>query len=159
MYTITYKGMDGAMFEDGKTNPTTYTVETAAFTLNNPIRTGYVFTGWTGSNGTMPQTTVTIIPNKNKPEKLSYTANWTSAEKYTSTLKMEGGANFIVGMATEDAIARIGGGVPNLALPTSNPSIWMESRLTRSSIGCGTARSSSRLKRRSSTRSLSANMR
>ena len=83
------------------------------FTLNNPIRTGYVFTGWTGSNGTTPQTTVTIIPNKNKLETLSYTANWTSAEKYTPTLKMEGGASLVVGMATEDAIARIGEGVPN----------------------------------------------
>ncbi len=89
------------------------TVETTAFMLKNLIRTGYVFTGWTGSNGTTPQTTVTIIPNKNKLEKLSYTANWMSAEKYTPTLKMEGGANFIVGMATEDAIARIGEGMPN----------------------------------------------
>ena len=83
------------------------------FTLNNPIRTGYVFTGWTGSNGTTPQTTVTIIPNKNKLETLSYTANWTSAEKYTPTLKMEGGASLVVGMATEDVIVRIGEGVPN----------------------------------------------
>ena len=41
MYTITYEGMDSAMFEDGKTNPTTYTVETETFTLNNPTRKGY----------------------------------------------------------------------------------------------------------------------
>ncbi|WP_417401118.1 InlB B-repeat-containing protein [Hominenteromicrobium sp.] len=110
-YAIAYE-LGGAL-KAGETNPETYTVETTAFMLKNLIRTGYVFTGWTGSNGTTPQTTVTIIPNKNKLEKLSYTANWMSAEKYTPTLKMEGGANFIVGMATEDAIARIGEGMPN----------------------------------------------
>ena len=56
-------------------NPTTYKWETASFTLNNPFRPGYVFAGWTGSNGNSPQTTVTI--SKHSSGDRSYTANWT----------------------------------------------------------------------------------
>ncbi len=45
-YDITYQLNHGSM-PSGKTNPSTYTVETTTFTLNNPERTGYTFTGWT----------------------------------------------------------------------------------------------------------------
>ncbi len=72
-YTITYD-LTGGTLETGKTNPTTYTVETENFTLNNPTKVGYTFAGWTGSNGEEPEITVTIeqgsIGNK------TYTANW-----------------------------------------------------------------------------------
>jgi uncharacterized repeat protein (TIGR02543 family) len=40
-YTITYE-LDGGYAE----NPTTYNVETATFTLNNPEKTNYIFMGW-----------------------------------------------------------------------------------------------------------------
>lgn len=83
-YTINYDLNKG----DGTTTPTqtnpkkTYTVEDADFTLVNPTRSGYTFAGWTGDNGTTPQTTVTIkkgtIGNK------SYKAKWT-ANNYTVT--------------------------------------------------------------------------
>ncbi|MBQ6165689.1 MAG: InlB B-repeat-containing protein, partial [Clostridia bacterium] len=43
-------------------NPSTYTVETSPVRLNNPTKTGYTFTGWTGSNGAAPSTDVTV-PN------------------------------------------------------------------------------------------------
>lgn len=70
-YAITYTLNGGTV---ASANPTSYTIETAAFTLNNPTRTGYTFTGWTGTNGTTPQTAVSVaqgsIGNK------SYTANW-----------------------------------------------------------------------------------
>jgi uncharacterized protein (TIGR02145 family)/uncharacterized repeat protein (TIGR02543 family) len=56
-------------------NPTSYTIESAAITLNNPTRTGYTFAGWTGSNGTTAQATVTI-PAGSTGNK-SYTATWT----------------------------------------------------------------------------------
>ena len=75
MYTITYEGMDSAMFEDGKTNPTTYTVETETFTLNNPTRKGYKFAGWTGTNLANPAEAVTIA--KGTTGDITLTANWT----------------------------------------------------------------------------------
>ncbi len=56
------------------TNPATYTWETAAFTLAEPTREGYTFTGWTGSNGSTPQTAVTVANHSHAP--LNYTANW-----------------------------------------------------------------------------------
>lgn len=70
-YTITYYGVDGATFATA--NPTTYTIEDA-ITLNNPTMTGYTFTGWTGSNGDTPQTSVSIATGSHEDK--TYTANW-----------------------------------------------------------------------------------
>ena len=72
VYSIAYD-LDGGTVATA--NPTTYNVETATFTLTNPTRTGYTFTGWTGSNGSTPQTTMTIA--KGSTENKTYTANWT----------------------------------------------------------------------------------
>lgn len=52
----------------------TYTIETATFTLGTPTRTGYTFNGWTGSNGTTAQKTVSI--SKGSTGDKSYTAQW-----------------------------------------------------------------------------------
>ena len=71
-YTITYNLNEGSVATD---NPTSYTWETATITLNNPTKTGYVFNGWTGSNGDTPQTTVTVANHSHGNK--SYTANWT----------------------------------------------------------------------------------
>ena len=72
VYTISYD-LDGG----SASNPTSYTWETATFTLNNPTRLGYWFDGWTGSNGDTPQTSVTI--NTHDHINKSYTAHWTDA--------------------------------------------------------------------------------
>lgn len=71
-YTITYD-LDEGVLPDGY--PATYTWETATFTLNNPTKTGYYFDGWMGSNGSTPETTVTIANHSHGNK--SYTANWT----------------------------------------------------------------------------------
>ncbi|MBQ2594060.1 MAG: InlB B-repeat-containing protein, partial [Candidatus Riflebacteria bacterium] len=80
-YTITYTlGADDVIND----NPTGFNSDTETFTLNEPTRTGYTFTGWTGSNGNTPQKEVTIA--KGTTEKKSYTANW-SINSYNLTLK------------------------------------------------------------------------
>ena len=71
-FTITYDLADGTV---ATANPDSYTYETATFTLKKPIRAGYTFAGWTGSNGNTPQTTVTI-PAGSHGDK-TFTANWT----------------------------------------------------------------------------------
>ena len=68
-YTITYD-LDGG----SATNPANYNIETATFTLNNPTKEHNDFLGWTGSNGSTPQTTVTI--NNGSTGDKTYTANW-----------------------------------------------------------------------------------
>jgi len=87
VYSITYDLNNGT---ESTVNPESYTIETADFTLNNPTRDGYTFTGWTGSNGMTAQTSVAItkgsIGNKN------YTANW-AAIPYTITYNLNGGKN------------------------------------------------------------------
>ena len=52
-------------------NRTSYTIN-SPFWVTNPSKTGYAFTGWTGSNGGTPQTSVYVSGTGNK----SYTANW-----------------------------------------------------------------------------------
>ena len=84
-YTIGYTLNGGSV----SGNPTSYNVETATFTLNNPTRTGYTFKGWTGSNGTTPQTTVQIA--KGSTGNKTYTANWT-AVNYTISYTLNGGS-------------------------------------------------------------------
>ena len=98
-YAIAYE-LGGGALKAGETNPETYTVETETFTLNNPTREGYIFTGWTGSNGTTPELTVEI--EQGTTGELEFTANWTTEEKPTPTLKVESSASLVVGMATED---------------------------------------------------------
>ena len=73
-YTINYDLAGGSA-----TNPTSYTIETAIFTLNNPTKDGYIFLGWTGSNGETPETEVSIA-NGSTGNK-SYTAHWTPSEQ------------------------------------------------------------------------------
>ena len=70
-YKITYNLNDGILPEENKT---IYGLFTADFTLNNPTKDGYEFIGWTGSNGTTPQITVTICTGSSSD--LEFTANF-----------------------------------------------------------------------------------
>ena len=72
-YGITYDLAGGTVETP---NPTYYNGGMSSFTLNNPTREGYTFTGWTGSNGDAPEIVVTIVPYEHSGT-LSYTANWT----------------------------------------------------------------------------------
>lgn len=86
-YSITYKGMDGATVTG---NPSSYTVETAAFTLNNPTKTGYTFSGWVGTDVSTPSLTVTVPTNSMGNRE--YTATWTP-ETYSISYNLDGGTN------------------------------------------------------------------
>ncbi len=83
-YSITYN-LNGGSISGQKNN---YNVE-ETFKLVNPTRTGYTFTGWTGSNGNTASTSVTIpkgtIGNK------SYTANW-KVINYSISYDLNGGS-------------------------------------------------------------------
>ena len=69
-YAINYELNDGTA-----ENPASY-AENAALTLNPPTKADYSFLGWTGSNGVVPQTTVTIA--KGSKGAKSFTAHWMS---------------------------------------------------------------------------------
>ena len=51
-----------------------YTVNAGKINLGIPERSGYCFTGWTGSNGNKPQVNITV--GNGMLGNLSYTANW-----------------------------------------------------------------------------------
>ena len=85
-YSITYTLNGGTV----SGNPTSYTADTATFTLKNPTKNGYDFAGWTGSNGTTPQTSVSIA--KGSTGNKSYTANWSqNVISYTISYNYDGG--------------------------------------------------------------------
>ncbi len=90
-YAISYDLVGGTL-PSGTRNPTTYTVESAAFTLANPTRSGYVFTGWTWAGQPTPQTTVTIAQGSTGNR--SYTANW-NINSVGELDACEAGANYI----------------------------------------------------------------
>ena len=71
-YTLGYELAGGTV---ASANPTSYTIESAAITLNNPTREGYTFTGWTGTGLDAATTTVTIAAGSTGNR--SYTATWT----------------------------------------------------------------------------------
>jgi len=84
-YTITYN-LDGGTAN----NKTSYNIETATFTLSNPTKNGYVFVGWTGSNGTTPQKIVSIA--KGTTGNKSYTAIFEKIIYTITTSKVGSGA-------------------------------------------------------------------
>ena len=84
-YEIQYDLQGGTV---STANPASYNIETATFTLNNPTQPGYTFTGWTGSNGNTPQTTVTIPAGSTGAK--AYIANW-QANTYDVTFDTNGG--------------------------------------------------------------------
>lgn len=81
-YTITYD-LNGGALPSGKTNPASYTAATTAFTLQNPSKSGATFAGWTGSNGSTPQTSISIP--KGSTGNRTYKANWGSGVRNISS--------------------------------------------------------------------------
>ena len=70
-YTITYDLAGGT----AEGNPNTYTIETRAFTLKNPTKSGYTFTGWSGT-GLTGENNLTVTIEKGSIGNRAYTAHW-----------------------------------------------------------------------------------
>ena len=84
-YDITYDLAGGSV---ATANPTEYNIETATFTLTNPTRVGYEFTGWTGTDLMEKTTTVTVATGHWGDR--SYTATWEPIV-YDITYNLDGG--------------------------------------------------------------------
>ncbi len=106
-YDITYRLHDG----DAPivANPSKYTVEDT-FTLNNPTKTGYNFSGWTGTGISGSAITVTV---SHETGDRSYDATWTP-KNYTVTLNSVGGTDDDASVnVTYDSLT-----LPSIAVPT-----------------------------------------
>ena len=83
LYTVTLDASGGDPIR-----PIQYTVESEAFLLPTPVRTGYIFLGWTGEGIIEPQKAMEI-PQGSTGDR-TYTANWQVIE-YTIITLLEGG--------------------------------------------------------------------
>ena len=86
-YAITYDLAGGSV---NPANKDKYTVETATFTLTNPTKTGYTFTGWTGTD--LSDKTMTVTITKGSYGERTYTATWI-ANTYKVNYDSNGGDN------------------------------------------------------------------
>ena len=87
VYEITYELNGGMIESEGDGNPTRYTEESETIILLNPVKNGYEFVGWTGTDLKEP-TQVVVIPIGSTGNR-SYTANW-KAITYTITYDLNG---------------------------------------------------------------------
>ncbi len=82
IYTITYN-YDGGVAN----NPSTYKELDSTITLNNPIKAGYEFLGWTSSDITEPSKNVQIVQGATGDK--VFTANW-QAKQFTLSFNESG---------------------------------------------------------------------
>ena len=94
-YTITYE-LDGGTNDSA--NPASFTSGELPFTLVAPTKTGHHFVGWTGSNGDVPQTDVTISVGTG--EDLSFTANWEANTYTVQFISVAGGVTHTLATTT-----------------------------------------------------------
>ncbi len=85
-YQITYLLAGGTVTG----NPESYTIESSNITLKNPARTGYTFTGWSGTDLSGSNNTDVTIQAGSTGDR-EYTAHWT-VEDYKVTLNGNGGS-------------------------------------------------------------------
>ncbi|MCR5339237.1 MAG: leucine-rich repeat protein, partial [Lachnospiraceae bacterium] len=84
-YKITYKDDDGENLST--TNPTTYTALDGKIKLADPKKSGFLFSGWTGSNGNTPQKELEFDASEGGDR--TYIANW--QELYKIGYDLDGG--------------------------------------------------------------------
>ena len=70
-YTIAYDLAGGT----AEGNPDTYTIETGTFTLKNPTKSGYTFTGWSGT-GLDGENNMTVTIPTGSTGNRTYAAHW-----------------------------------------------------------------------------------
>ena len=75
-YNISYD-LAGGELPAGKSNPDSYNIESADITLNIPVKDGYIFAGWTGTDLDAP--TYKVIITTGSVEDREYTATWVKA--------------------------------------------------------------------------------
>ena len=114
-YTISYDLGGGSVATE---NPTGYTIESAAFTLNNPTKFGCAFAGWTGTDLVSATQTVTIAAGSTGNR--SYTATWNdktytsytvtggSVEGYNSMFDNNTGTKWCIRVNSEDGSSNVG---------------------------------------------------
>ena len=73
-YSISYS-LNGGSLSGQKTS---YDIETANFTLPTPLKSGYTFTGWTGTG--LSSATKSVTVSKGSTGNRSYTANWSTSD-------------------------------------------------------------------------------
>lgn len=115
-YTITYD-LDGGTNHAG--NPATYTVESQTFSLGEPTRSGWTFTGWTGTGISEPTKSVRIAMGSTGNK--TYTANWS---QNNCTIAYANRGDGPADIANNNKTSVLPGTVVTLAEPTDSSDQW-----------------------------------
>ena len=93
VYTISYD-LDGGSLAEGNANPGQYTAASESFTLKNPVKEGYTFAGWTGTD--LEEATSEVVIEKGSTGDREYKATWNQNASDTYTLTVVKGTTGIV---------------------------------------------------------------
>ena len=117
-YTISYTLNNGMVTPE---NPTLYTIETPTFTLNNPTKIGYNFTGWTGT-GLATSTSSVTIANGSMGNR-SYTANYIVDAITNPSFTVTNNSLNLAGPTTTTTTLTFGGTAYSIAYSSNNTSV------------------------------------
>ena len=85
-FTITYN-LNGGQLPAGSSNPESYNSDTPSFTLVQPQKNGYTFSGWSGTD--LAGTPLRVTVQRGSSGNRLYTANW-NANSYVISYNMNG---------------------------------------------------------------------
>ncbi len=107
-YTINYI-LDGGSVDPA--NPTSFTIETPTFTLTNPTKPGYTFTGWTGTG--LTGITTTVVIEQGSTTHRTYTAHYEFAQI------TEGDLSYVCTSGTEAKVTACNPSVTSVTIPAT----------------------------------------
>ena len=81
-YSISYE-LDGGSYPEGRSNPSTYTIESETFVLYNPVKEGYEFIGWRYKDDSDVLASMNFAIRKGATGDLSIVAVWKALDTYT----------------------------------------------------------------------------
>ena len=85
-YDVVYN-LNGGISEPLQTS---YSIESDTFILPTPMRKGYTFLGWTGTNGDAPELSVSVLQGSTGNR--NYNANWSKVD-YSISYELNGGTS------------------------------------------------------------------
>ena len=93
-YSISYE-LNGGSYPEGRSNPSTYTIESETFVLYNLVKEGYEFIGWRFKDDSDVLASTNFAIRKGAIGDMSIVAVWKALDTYTVSYDVNGGTGTI----------------------------------------------------------------